>query len=161
MSCRLARRVFVLSLCLSLSALTILAQPKKPKTNTEEADADADANCRCDIAKQFSQSRVSDFDATTAGARSGSEHFRSDRQISGYQTTAADLRTMRARLRACANRSGHGFGTDRSRPRVGNACGSREGCKRSGRFYGRRQPYFSTAANEIHGRDDRCHCRRL
>jgi hypothetical protein len=41
MSCRLARRVFVLSLCLSLSALTTLAQPKKPKTNTEEADAEA------------------------------------------------------------------------------------------------------------------------
>jgi hypothetical protein len=40
MSCRLARRVFVLSLCLSLSALTT-AQPKKPKTNTEEADAEA------------------------------------------------------------------------------------------------------------------------
>jgi len=41
MSCRLARSVFVLSLCLGLSAATTLAQPKKSKTNTEEADAEA------------------------------------------------------------------------------------------------------------------------
>lgn len=41
MSCRLARRVFVLSLCFGLSAAITLAQPKKPKTNNEEADAEA------------------------------------------------------------------------------------------------------------------------
>ena len=41
MSCRLARLVFVLSLCLGLSASITLAQPKKPKTNNEEADAEA------------------------------------------------------------------------------------------------------------------------
>ncbi|HJP91213.1 MAG TPA: hypothetical protein VJ875_04605 [Pyrinomonadaceae bacterium] len=42
MSCPLARFVFVLSLCLSLSPATTLAQPKKSKTtNTEEADAEA------------------------------------------------------------------------------------------------------------------------
>src|SRR5690242_12052486 len=41
MSCRLARSVFVLSLCLGLSAATTLAQSKKSKTNTEEADAEA------------------------------------------------------------------------------------------------------------------------
>jgi hypothetical protein len=42
MSCPLARFVFVLSLCLSLSAVATFAQPKKSKTtNTEEADAEA------------------------------------------------------------------------------------------------------------------------
>ena len=41
MSCRLARSVFVLSLCLGLSAGITLAQPKKTKTKTEEADAEA------------------------------------------------------------------------------------------------------------------------
>ena len=41
MSRRLARLVFVLSLCLGLSAAITLAQPKKPKSNNEEADAEA------------------------------------------------------------------------------------------------------------------------
>src|SRR5205085_8135309 len=54
----------------------------------------ASANSGCNTAKQLLKSCVSDPDATTSHAGSGSDHFRADWKVPDDQTTAATLRTV-------------------------------------------------------------------